>query len=257
MYPFLSAGGRSSAERLVVAATMGPSVHDLQAWRFRPSGEGIEVRADPARFRTMDDPRGRGLHLGCGAALVNLRLAAAQLGHGTVVRLLPVEDDPTLLARVRLVRGHRASRAERLLYAATMRPCPGRRHGVVGQPSAPFLNGLAEAARLEGVTLHLLSAGAVGDVRRAVLSTRGDGPGSWMRAGQALQRVLLDASVRSAAVSFMYEVVDGQECRPLLTPGDVPQVVLEVSGPVVRARACGGSARARTTAAPDAGRVAR
>ncbi len=259
MYPFLTvAGGRSSsAEHLVVAATMAPAVHAVQAWRFRPSGDGIEVRADPARFQAMDDPHGRGLHLGCGAALVNLRLAAAQLGLGTVVRLLPERDDPTLLAHVRLTRAHRTSRAERLLYAATMRPAPGRPRGVAVLPSAPFLNGLAEAARLEGATLHLLSMGTGDIIRRGVLSTRGDGPGSWVRAGQALQRVLLDASVRSASVSFMYEVVDGQELRPMLTPGDVPQVVLELSGPGPRARACGGSARARTTAVPDAGRVAR
>lgn len=257
MYPFLTvAGGRSSAAHLVVAASMAPTLHAVQAWRFRPSGDGIEVRADPARFRAMDDPHGRGLHLGCGAALVNLRLAAAQLGLGTVVRLLPDRDDPTLLARVRLVQGHRASRTERLLYAATMRPLPGRLHGVAGPPSVPFLGGLAEAARLEGATLHLHAIGTGGNIRRGVLSTRGNGPDSWLRAGQALQRVLLDASMRSASVTFMYEVVDGQGLRPLLTPGDVPQVVLEVSGPVTRARACGGSATARTTAAPDAGRVA-
>ncbi|MCP2340932.1 hypothetical protein [Actinomadura rupiterrae] len=257
MYPSLAAGGRSSAERLVVAATMGPAIHDVQAWRFRPADGWIDVQADPARFHGMDDPRGRGLHLGSGAALTNLRLAAAQLGYGAVVRLLPDAEDPTLLARVRLTRSHRTSRAERLVYAATMRPSPTRRPGTGRAPSASFLNGLAEAARLEGVRLDLLAAGQGATIRRAVLSTRGDGPESWMRAGQALQRILLEASVRSASVSFMYEVVDGRDVRPMLTPGDVPQVLLEASGPACRARACGGSARARTTAAPDAGRVAR
>ncbi|RFU37591.1 hypothetical protein DZF91_32055 [Actinomadura logoneensis] len=261
MYPFSPVGGRSSAERLVVAATMGTSVHDIRAWRFRPSGGAIEARAEPDRFRAMDDPQGRGLHLGCGAALVNLRLAAAQLGHGAVVRLLPDDDDPTLLARVRLVRARRTSRSDRLLYAATMRPNPVRRPGHRSLPNALFLHGLAEAARLEGVTFRLLRATNGDNVRRAVLSTRGDGPRAWMRAGQALQRVLLDASVHSAAVSFLYEVLgadgEGERSWSLLTPGEVPQVLLEISAPAPRTTTCGGTARARTTAAPDWGRAVR
>ncbi|TDB79041.1 hypothetical protein E1264_36045 [Actinomadura sp. KC216] len=67
----------ASAERLVVAATMGPTIHDVHAWRFTAVQGLIELHADPVRFRPPRDPLGRNLHLGGGAALVNLRLAAA------------------------------------------------------------------------------------------------------------------------------------------------------------------------------------
>ena len=113
---------RTSAERLVVAATMGPTIHDVHAWRFKVVPDLVEVHADPVRFRPVHDPAGRGLYLGCGAALVNLRLAAAQLGHEAVVRLLPDAERPAVLATVRLAGRHRVTREERLLYAATLRP---------------------------------------------------------------------------------------------------------------------------------------
>ncbi|WP_067492036.1 hypothetical protein [Actinomadura hibisca] len=217
---------RRPAERLVVAGTMGPTIHDVHAWRFRTAPGLIEVHADPARFRAMHDPLGRGLHLGCGAALVNLRLAAAQFGQATVVRLLPYPEQPTVLAAVRLAGRHRVTRAERLLYATTLRPFPGRGAGPSVKPSLPVLNELGEAARLEGVTLHALPGDGV---QRAMLTTRGDDPATWLRAGQALQRVLLGAAARSVSVSFLYEVVDVPELRDLTGPGDVPQVMLELA----------------------------
>ncbi|MQY36610.1 hypothetical protein SRB17_46120 [Streptomyces sp. RB17] len=42
--------------------------------------------------------RTRGVHLGCGAALFNLRVAAAAAGRHPAVRLLPDRADPQLLA---------------------------------------------------------------------------------------------------------------------------------------------------------------
>ncbi|MEU5883451.1 hypothetical protein [Spirillospora sp. NPDC047279] len=224
----------TSAERRVVAATMGPTIHDVHAWRFTVAPGAIEVLADPARLRPRHDPAGRGLHLSCGAALVNLRLAAAQLGHEAVVRLLPDAERPTLLATVRLAGRHRVTRAERLLFAATLKPFAARRPAAGGPPPLPVLNELGEAARLEGATLHTLGpAGA--DVRPAVLTTRGSSPAEWLRAGQALQRVLLTGVARSVSASFRYDVTD----VPALEHGDVPQVVLELVSTALPPRAEG------------------
>ncbi|WP_245682062.1 hypothetical protein [Actinomadura kijaniata] len=220
-----------STERLVVAATMGPAVHDVHAWRFRVVSGGIEVHADPARFRGMHDPSGRGLHLGCGAALVNLRLAAAQLGRQAVVRLLPDGERPTLLASVRLARRGRVVRAERLLYAATLRPFVARGPVVTGRPSAAVLGELGVAARLEGAALRVLPGDGV---LRAVLTTVGDSPGAWLRAGQALQQVLLAGVMRSVSVSFLYEAVDEGLGPGVGFPGEVAQVLVELaSAPAV------------------------
>ncbi|GGV37674.1 hypothetical protein GCM10010182_72330 [Actinomadura cremea] len=224
----VSVGIRAPAERLVVAATMGPTIHDVHAWRLRVVPGLIEVHADRGRFRPTDDPGGRGLHLGSGAALVNLRLAAAQLGHAAVVRLLPDVERPTLLATVRLVGRHRVTREERLLYAATLRPftspVPGDR------PSVTVVNELGEAARVEGARLRVLPAGSGDGVRRALLTTRGDSPAEWLRAGRALQRVMLAGTVRAVSTSFAYGRRGLPHLVDLMEPGEVPQVSVTFAG---------------------------
>ncbi|RAJ46442.1 hypothetical protein K353_00820 [Kitasatospora sp. SolWspMP-SS2h] len=82
-------GGPSPAElrELVAAAGAAPSLHNTQPWRFRPTadGPGVLVFADPARAVPLADPDGRAMLLSVGAALFNLRVAAARLG-------LPVEE---------------------------------------------------------------------------------------------------------------------------------------------------------------------
>ncbi|MDL4813867.1 hypothetical protein [Actinomadura opuntiae] len=219
---------RASAERLVVAATMGPTVHDVHAWRFKVVAGLIELHADPERFRPLHDPAGRGLHLASGAALVNLRLTAAQLGHEAVVRLLPDPGRPALLATVRLAGRHRVTREERLLCAATLRPSPTAPPESGVRPLMHVINELREAARLEGAALHPLPPGRDGSAQRVVLTTAGDTRAAWLRAGQALQRVLLSGTARSVAASFSFEAADVPGVCDVTTPGEVPQALLEL-----------------------------
>src|SRR5262249_28492857 len=89
---------------LVAAATMAPSKHNSQPWRFRfdPARQTIGLYADPERMLQVSAPAGRGLHIAFGAALFNLRLAAAVAGRHPVVRLTPDADQPLLIAAVRL-----------------------------------------------------------------------------------------------------------------------------------------------------------
>lgn len=67
----------------------------------------------------MLDPTGRQLHLSCGAALANARVAARALGLQALVRLLP-SDDPDLLATVELVPGPPATAQEILVAEAVL-----------------------------------------------------------------------------------------------------------------------------------------
>ncbi|PWI13214.1 nitroreductase [Streptomyces sp. Act143] len=89
---------------LIADATAAPSMHNAQPWRFRlVTGERLLLlRADLSRAMRRTDPDNRALHIGCGAALFNLRVAAAHAGLSAQVRLLPDPDDPTALAAVRL-----------------------------------------------------------------------------------------------------------------------------------------------------------
>nr|WP_243761823.1 nitroreductase [Streptomyces sp. YIM 98790] len=81
-------------------------MHNAQPWRFRllrDSGT-LQLWADLTRVLPHTDPTGRGLHIGCGAAVFNLRVAAAEAGWDAAVRLLPAPEDPRLLATIGLER---------------------------------------------------------------------------------------------------------------------------------------------------------
>jgi hypothetical protein len=48
----------------------------------------------------------------------------------------------------------------------------------------------------------------------AVLATAHDEPADWLRAGQALQRILLTATVNGIVASFLYQPVELHDMRP-------------------------------------------
>ena len=141
---------------LVGAATMAPSRHNTQPWRFRfePARQAIDVYADPARALPVGDPDGRAVHLACGAALFNLRLAATVAGRQPVVRLLPDPVQPLLFATVRMAGPRQAAQHEIELHAAiaARRTNRGPFSGRAVPPGV--MVELAEAAQAEGAVLH-------------------------------------------------------------------------------------------------------
>jgi nitroreductase len=82
----------------VEAATRAPSMLNSQPWRFRLGDDEIDVLVDPRGRLSRIDASGWAARIGCGAALLNLRLALAVQGKPTAVRLMPDPDDPYLLA---------------------------------------------------------------------------------------------------------------------------------------------------------------
>ena len=89
--------------RAAVRATLAPSVHNTQPWRFVLSGDVLEIHADPARRLHVLDPAGRQMLISCGCALFNARVSIAASGLHAEVERMPDPSRPNLLARVRAV----------------------------------------------------------------------------------------------------------------------------------------------------------
>ncbi|MEU2266084.1 nitroreductase [Streptomyces olindensis] len=279
---------------LVAEATAAPSMHNAQPWRFRYlSGERVlQLRADPERAMPRSDPDNRALHIGCGAALLNLRVAAAHADLAPETTLLPEPDDPLLLAAVRLPGPVGSVRDEELarLHAAIRQRHTSRHPFAEKDIPEDVRTTLQEAAVREGATLSFpgpwhaetvldlvrdaesrdtmdpdadqdlvrwTRLGAEADTavdgvpeyafgprkrdgkapvrdfsgRRpvadrgttafehtphlALLSTRGEGPADWLRAGQALERVLLEATLADLATSLTSHALEDRELRLL------------------------------------------
>jgi hypothetical protein len=88
---------------LVRYAILAPSSHNRQPWSFRITPEGIEVHADYSRRLPVVDPDDRELVMSVGAAITNLRVAAAHFGYETTVayQARPEESLPLAFVAIR------------------------------------------------------------------------------------------------------------------------------------------------------------
>ncbi|WCE01711.1 nitroreductase family protein [Streptomyces sp. HUAS 31] len=292
---------RTPADERVAAlihdATAAPSMHNAQPWQFRyhRSRHTFEVRADFERGTPHSDPDGRSLHLGCAAALLNLRVAVAHEGLHPQTRLLPDLADRELLATVRLTDPAPDTSALAALYPAIHQRHSSRDPFEETEIPHTVHEALAEAARLEGAVLtfpaswhlenvletiqeaearNITDPGSEQDLERwtriaaspadapvegvpqyafgprkrggkapmrdftghrqvadrdaadfertpqlALLSTPHDRPEDWLRAGQAMQRVLLLATLQGLAGSFVSQPLEWNDLRwPLRDP---------------------------------------
>ncbi|MGA5647063.1 Acg family FMN-binding oxidoreductase [Microbacterium sp. NPDC088796] len=280
---------------LVAEATLAPSMHNAQPWRFRfLTGERLLLLyADLDRAMPRSDPGDRALHIGCGAALLNVRVAAAHAGLAPEVRLLPEPQDPLLLAAVRLTEQTGGGRDDELarLHAAIRQRHTSRHPFAEKDLPEDVRTMLRDAAARESATLlfpgawhaetvldlirdaesrDVMDADAREDLIRwtrlgpeadtavdgvpeyafgprkrdgrapvrdfagrrpvadrgtttfeytphlALLSTSGDGPADWLRAGQALERVLLEATLADLATSLTSHALETPELRLLV-----------------------------------------
>ncbi|WP_405749433.1 nitroreductase family protein [Streptomyces sp. NBC_00012] len=284
-------------EELVADATAAPSMHNAQPWRFRyrRAARTLTLRAEFDREMPEADPSTRALHVGCGSALLNLRVSASHRGLDTVTSLLPLPTDPAVAAAVHLAgpSGVPAKQADAAL--AALHPAIRARH----TSRCPFYDRvvpddvrahLVDAARVEGSELAFLPPehlegvlvlirdaerfdlrDPAGEAERrywtrdteaeapvdgipdyafgptdasgrainrdfagadvspgreravfedrpqlALLRTVRDRPADWLRAGQALERVLLTAVAHGLVASFATQPLEWPELRRLL-----------------------------------------
>ncbi len=286
-------------------AVQAPSVLNTQPWRFRISGDEVEVFVDRARVLRTVDPDGREAVISCGAALYTLRLAARHVGYATVVEHAGPDADPDLVATLRPSGPSAPTAAEEALFRAVKHRHTNR------DPYAdlPLSTGLValirDAAAAEGARLHVLTGaaekGALADLvrdaivaqgrdpatvaelrawlrpdgdRRAdgvsdevqgswdrlsylhtdarflaaeagrlaraapallVVATERDGRTDWVRAGAALQHVLLLGAVEGLAASYFNQPTEVASLRPRVAAvcgAGHPQVVFRLGTPV-------------------------
>ncbi|GAA4789007.1 Acg family FMN-binding oxidoreductase [Streptomyces sanyensis] len=301
----------TTVERLVAEAATAPSMHNAQPWLFRyDRGRALlELRGDPARSLPVTDPGNRSQHLGCGAALFNLRVAAARAGWEPRVRILPEPARPGLLARISFLPGAGPDEELAELHPALRRRRTSR-EPFSGEPVPGELkDGLSGAAIAEGARLLFLDEDQVGsvlelaeeaayresvdeEVRREVarwiaplapggtapaaegipaaalgprsydgrapvrdftpdrrppgqsvavfehrpclglLGTRHDRPAAWLEAGQAMERVLLQATLDGLSTALSSQMLEWPELRwvvrgPFMAIGS-PQMIIRL-----------------------------
>ncbi|MFF8633576.1 Acg family FMN-binding oxidoreductase [Streptomyces pilosus] len=282
---------------LVHDATAAPSLHNAQPWRFQCflGSRTLHLRSDPQRGVPHTDPHGRALHLGCGAALMNLRVAAVHGGWHPETRLLPDPGDAELLASVQLTALGSGKGALDALYPAVRTRHTSRHPFEETEIPGAVRSALMDAARDEGASLafptgwhlrevleltqeaearNLTDRGISDDLKRwthggvpfdhtaaagvpeyafgprkhggqapmrdfaggrpvpgraatefehhphlALLSTARDRPEDWLRAGQAMERVLLLATLKGLSSSFVTQALEWPDLRwPLRDP---------------------------------------
>ena len=163
---------RATVEALLGALIHAPSSHNTQPWLVRLHTDAVDLIADRTRALPVNDPDDRELTISCGAALLNLRVAAAAAGYAADVRTLPDAADADLLARVALQPAS-AERADAALQPAVAARRTYRQRFAPDAIGAAAVHALADAARREGATLTVLDTPDA-RLRAAELVAEGD-----------------------------------------------------------------------------------
>jgi nitroreductase len=151
---------RENTLNLVRQAVLAPSSHNTQPWRFRIAGDAIDLFADRTRALPVNDPEDRELVISSGAALLNLRVAAANLGREARLTLLPDPADADWLARLEVGGPAAVFAADAALAAWIERRRTYRRRFAPREVEAQVLERLVAAANSEGAALRAFTAEA-------------------------------------------------------------------------------------------------
>jgi nitroreductase len=162
---------QSVVAECVEAALLAPSSHNTQPWRFRAIGEYLDLVADRTRALPVNDPYDRELTISCGAALFNLRVAAAARSWNALVDELPFPDDPDILARITLCSGLQPNVADAAtLDGVLKRRRTYRRKFLEGDVDPALVESLVRAAEMEDCFACPLTDGVAREAAAALVA---------------------------------------------------------------------------------------
>jgi nitroreductase len=159
---------RTDLVACVRAATLAPSIHNSQPWRFRIRPDGVDVYADWRRRLEVIDADGRQLLISVGAAVFNLLISIYGCGVAATVRLRPAAGEPQLAAAVDLGGPAPSDPALAALVRAIPRRHTNRLPFLPDPVATGLIDELAAAATAEGATLWAVPEHARAAVDRLV-----------------------------------------------------------------------------------------
>lgn len=142
---------RPDMRDLIRFATLAPSGHNTQPWRFRVDGKGIDILPDFSRRTAVVDPDDHHLFVGLGCAAENLALAAGASGRPGDLSFDTAGDGSVAF------RFGGAPPIDAALFAAISRSQSTRDEYDGAQVSVADLGKLAQAAAVPGVDLVLIT----------------------------------------------------------------------------------------------------
>jgi hypothetical protein len=248
---------RTAAEALLEAArTAGyaPSIQNTQPWRWRITGDTVDLHLVRSRIPATADPDGRLATLSGGAALHHARVTMAARGWQITVTRMLQGGDRDLLARLHVHHKAPIDRTSAMLLRTILSRYNYRR-AVPGTPLAPeALTAITAAIEAQGGRLQTLRPDQIlelatgGDqghrsdlpitARRdeaavfVVLHGSADEPLNWLRAGEALSAGWLTATGRGVAVlphiAPIGAIATRQALRAMIAGAGHPYLVLRL-----------------------------
>ena len=140
--------------RAAARATLAPSIHNSQPWRFILTKGVLELHVDRSRQLHVLDPGSRQMLISCGCALFNARVALAAAGYASVVRRFAEPTRPSLLAQLSVADAGQASDScLGTLDSVIELRHTNRRQFADGQVPSALVDRLAAVAAAEGAYL--------------------------------------------------------------------------------------------------------
>jgi len=251
------AGTRTAAEALLEAATTAgyaPSIHNTQPWRWRITGDTVDLHLVRSRIPATADPDGRLATLSGGAALHHARVTMAARGWQITVTRMLQDADRDLLARLHVHHKAPIDPTSAMLLRTILSQHTYRRT----VPSAPLdpeaLTAITAAIEAQGTRLHTLRPEQILELSTGrdhrhptdlpitarhdkvavfvMLYGSADEPLNWLRAGEALSAGWLTATGRGVSIQPHSTPIDTiatrQALRAMIADTGYPYLVLRL-----------------------------